>query len=753
MRLLSTIIFTIFLLGNGVFAQNNDCSNAQVICDNNQISYNPSGPGSNDFSNPNNDPGCLLGVPIAEHQSAWYYFEFTNDMPFNSVLEFTITPNAGNGEDYDFAIYGPNPVCGDLGSPIRCTYANSACDYCPLTGLGNGETATSEGGTGTGYIAPLVVQPGYGYYLLVDNWLTTSTSGFDLDWGGTAAAFLNCDATPECDIVLTSTAPIELCAAPDPLALNIDIAGGTGNLSYTWTATNGGVAYLSATNVEHPTLSIPDGISGDFTYTLTVEDDICMKMIELQVDVAPPINLTITGEATACEGDAISLGTDANYATYQWSTGASTPTINVTSAGSYSLQVTDSNNCTSFAAKEVVFNPLPVPEITGDDNICSGESAMLDAGAGYTEYQWSSGGNTAQINTSTAGDYTVTVTDNNGCQGSNTKSLSVMPLPVFQISGDEIICKDGSTILETNASFNAYDWSTGASSPAIEVIAPGVYEVTVTDQNNCSSSESFEVTYSDMQLQFTQEDPACFGDDNGLIRIEKVEGGRPPYLYSWDSTAYDVKNFISNLVPGDYNLRVLDAAGCEVTKDFTIVEGFNLLLDLGEEQNLTLGDRLYIKAVVNVADEEIANISWDPFNVFDCSDCLEQDILPLKTTIVYVEVEDTRGCKASKELNVFVDKPRDVFVPSAFSPNDDGINDKLIVFAGKDVEQINHFTIFDRWGAVVFQQDKFQANDPFYGWKGDLQKKMNTGTYVYSAEVLFIDGVTKIYSGEIHLLR
>ena len=753
MRLLSTIVFTFFILVNGIIAQNNDCSSAQVICDNNQISYNPSGPGVDDFANPNNDPGCLLGVPIAEHQSAWYYFEFTSDMPANSVLEFVITPNAGTGEDYDFAIYGPDPACGDLGEPIRCTYASATCLYCPLTGLGNGETVYTEGGTGTGFIAPIVVQPGEGFYLLVDNWLTTSSSGFDLAWGGSAADYLNCDATPECDIVLTQLGTVELCTAPDPIQLNIDVTGGTGNVSYLWTATNGGAAYLSATNIEHPMLSIPEGVSGSFTYTLTVEDDICSKMIDLQVDVAPPINLTVMGETAACTGEVVPLSANANYASYQWSTGAATPSINVTTAGTYSLQVTDDNNCTAFESITVNFNPLPEPEITGDDNICSGESALLEADAGYAEYHWSNGANTAQINTTAAGSYTVTVTDNNGCEGVAAKSLVVMPLPSFQIIGDEIICKDGSTVLTTNAGFNNYVWSTGALTPSIEVIGPGLYEVTVTDQNECSSSESFEVAYSEIQFDFTKEDPACFGDDDGLIRIEQVTGGRSPYLFSWDSSAYDVKNFISALEPGTYNLRVLDAAGCEVTKNFTIVEGFDLVLDLGEEQNLTLGDRLHLKAVLNITDEEVTSISWDPFNVFNCPDCLEQDLLPLKTMIVYVEVEDTKGCKASQELNVFVDKPRDVFVPTAFSPNDDGINDELVVFAGNDVEQINSFTVFDRWGAVVFQQDKFQPNDATYGWEGDLQKALNTGTYVYTAEVLFIDGVTKIYSGEIHLLR
>ncbi len=753
MRLLSTIIFVFFIFGNGFFAQNNDCINAEVICDNNQISYNPSGPGVNDFLNPNNDPGCLLGYPIAEHQSAWYYFEFTDDMPANSILEFVITPNNGAGEDYDFAIYGPNPVCNDLGEPIRCTYANSTCDYCPYTGLGNGETATTEGGSGTGFIAPMVVQPGEGYYLLVDNWLTSSTFGFDLDWGGSAAAFLNCEATPECSIVLTQPGPMQLCAAADPVSLEVDVSGDVGNTTYTWTATNGGAAYLSANNVKKPSLTFPADVSGSFVYTLMVEDDICMKTIELAVEVSTPIELAIIGPNEACVGDVVTLSSSNTFAAYQWSTGAASPSIEVTTAGSYFLEVTDVNDCRENISFDVAFNPLPQPEITGDENICNGESATLNAGSGYAQYEWSNTQTASEINVTVAGDYTVTVTDDKGCKGEDTRSLAVMPLPVFQIEGDEVICKDASTILDAGVGQSSYIWNTGDSTSSINVSGAGIYDVTVTNEFNCSSSQSFEVAYSDIQLEFEKVDPLCFGDDNGVIRIDQVTGGRAPYLFSWDGADYSSKNFISDLVPGVYNLHVLDAADCEIEKDFTIVEGFDLILDLGEEQHLTLGERLHLKAVVNVADDEVALINWNPFNIFDCSDCLEQDLLPLKTAIVYVEVEDFRGCKASKELNVFVDKPRNVFIPSAFSPNDDGINDELMIFTGNDVELINNFTIFDRWGAVVFHKDKFQANDPLNGWSGDLRQELNTGTYVYAAEVLFIDGETKMFTGEIHLLR
>ena len=751
MRLLSTTIFIFFMLMNGMVAQNNDCITAEVICNNNQISYNPSGPGFDDFSNPNNDPSCLLQN---EHQSAWYYFEFTNDMPANSIIEFVIMPNAGNGEDYDFAIYGPNPVCSDLGSPIRCTYANYGCDYCPATGLGNGETVTTEDGLGTGFVAPMVVQPGQGYYLLVDNWLDSSSSGFDLDWGGSAAGFLNCDADPECNLSLTQSGPIEVCFAPTPFDLNVNIDGTQGAVSYEWTASNGGLPFLSATNVATPTVTIPNNVSGNYTYTLSVTDEACMKSIEVTVKVNPPVDLTIDGETVACEGETVSLSAVGNYASYQWSTGDVGSSISVSNTGSFTLQVTDSQNCTASETVSVAFNALPQPQITGDDNICFGDAASLDAGDGYAAYSWSNAQSTQKVDVSNPGEYSVTVTDENGCEGSDARNLAVMPLPVFQITGDEIICEgDHTTLLVDGNGLANYSWNTGDTTSSILVQGAGSFVVTVTDQNNCSSDESFDVALSNMQIEFTQADPLCFGDNNGVIRIDEVSGGKLPYQYSWDDAPFSSKNFISSLEPGNYNLHILDGADCEIEENFTILEGFDLIVDLGETRFLKLGDETDIHAEINVSESEMASILWYPTDWFDCLGCVDQHLLPLNSDIVYVEVEDERGCKATQELNIMVDKPRNVFVPNAFSPNDDGINDLLKIYTGDDVEKIISFVIFDRWGSTVYKLSDFQAEDSKAGWEGGLAKGLNTGTYVYSTEVLFIDGVTKRYSGEVHLLR
>ncbi len=185
------LLASLFFLSNIAAAQNTDCATAEIICSDAQIGFNPTGSGINDFQPSGNNDGCLSG----EHQSAWYYFEIQAGAPPGLPLGFTLTPNGGAGEDYDFAIFGPDVPCGALGSPIRCSFADASCGFCPETGLGMGATDVSEPPSGDGFVSMLPVNPGEGYYLLIDNWLSTST-GFDLDWTGPAAPWLNC--TPAC---------------------------------------------------------------------------------------------------------------------------------------------------------------------------------------------------------------------------------------------------------------------------------------------------------------------------------------------------------------------------------------------------------------------------------------------------------------------------------------------------------------------------------------------------------------------------
>jgi hypothetical protein len=111
-----TLAITWLILPIAGWTQINDCADAAIVCSNANLEFNPSGPGYDDFADPDNIPGCITSL---EQNSAWYYFQIDPNAPPSLELGFIIHPNGGLGEDYDWALFGPNVDCSDLGAPLR----------------------------------------------------------------------------------------------------------------------------------------------------------------------------------------------------------------------------------------------------------------------------------------------------------------------------------------------------------------------------------------------------------------------------------------------------------------------------------------------------------------------------------------------------------------------------------------------------------------------------------------------------------
>jgi len=207
--------------------------------------------------------------------------------------------------------------------------------------------------------------------------------------------------------------------------------------------------------------------------------------------------ITAGGPTTFCAGGSVTLTSSAG-STYLWSTGASSSSINVTAAGSYTVQVTNASGCQSSAsiATTVIVNPLPAPPTitaVGPTTFCAGGSVTLNSSAGST-YLWSTGATTSSINVTTAGSYTVRITDGNGCQSAisaaTVVTVNALPAaPTVTAGGLTTFCTGGSVTLTSSAG-SSYLWSTGAITSAISVTTAGSYTVQVTNSNGCQSSAS-----------------------------------------------------------------------------------------------------------------------------------------------------------------------------------------------------------------------------------------------------------------------
>jgi gliding motility-associated-like protein len=301
-----------------------------------------------------------------------------------------------------------------------------------------------------------------------------------------------------------------------------------------------------------------------------------------------------------------------------------------------------------------------------------------------------------------------------------------------------------------------YAWNTMATSSSISNLPAGNYSVTVTDLPGCTQVADIEITApAPIEASLFGASAGCFGSNTGSITIDTVFGGNAPYEYSLDNEFFSNIGSFPTLLPdlaaGSYTVYIQDANDCQITVSAGIPEGQLLQLELGEDETIQLGDSLLLNPQFDFTP---TSWTWTPTEGLSQPDTFVTYAAPTETTIYQLEMADANGCTVSDIIRIFVEQDINVYIPSAFSPNGDGSNDVLMIFAGAGVAEIEIFQVFNRWGNQVYINGPFQPNDPLYGWDGKLNgEEMNAAVFVYVAQVRLITGEVVVLKGDVVLLR
>lgn len=181
---------------------------------------------------------------------------------------------------------------------------------------------------------------------------------------------------------------------------------------------------------------------------------------------------------------------------YSWNTGAATPTINVTAAGTYSVSVANSN-CTGYDTIVVGNAPVPAPVLPDSAAICDGNILTLNAGNTGANYLWNDGSSNQTLEVHTGGLYTVDITNSSGCSITDSSLVTLKTIPQVDLGNDTIICFGNLLPLDAQNSGADYLWNTGDQTQSIIVTGEGTYAVTVTNADQCSASDTIEVSTYD----------------------------------------------------------------------------------------------------------------------------------------------------------------------------------------------------------------------------------------------------------------
>jgi len=320
-----------------------------------------------------------------------------------------------------------------------------------------------------------------------------------------------------------------------------------------------------------------------------------------------------------------------------------------------------------------------------------------------------------------------------------------------------ILCGPGQAELSAtfyNCQNCLYLWEDDSSTNAADrIVTPedaSKYFVTGIAANGCYNVDSIKIqvnTDLPESVELSSENEFC---GTAKVTIEDVRGGIGPYEFSLEGIPFSSQNVFNQLLPGDYLLSVQDADGCGLDTMFTIEPSETLRVELGDDLEIQLGDSIKLRPD---ATRPIARTDWMIGDSTICQDCPTTYVRPISETLFRVKVTDVYGCTAQDALTVRVRKNRSVFMPTAFSPNGDGINDFFTIFGGVEVERIKAMQVYSRWGELLFEKYDFLPNREILGWDGTRQgQRLKTGAYAFFVEVEFVDGFTKVYSGDVSLL-
>lgn len=640
-----------------------------------------------------------------------------------------------------------------------------SCDSLAVTiGVISSHNIVSYAWTGPGSFNandqfPVVDMPGMYTYSLVDDKSCTTTQTLEV-MIDTATAVL--DITGSNITCLANKVPLSFSSSIIPTTQN-------------WTGPNGFNSTLPDPSVD---------IAGVYTLNVITANG-CMSTANYEVllDTEPP-DIMAENNSLPCNGNGVNLVASSSQGmlSYKWfgPSGfySEEESPLVTETGQYKIFVTGLNGCVGSDSLIVDDSPIlpsfsyeiptincanPQPDLIALD----ADDDLLVEWYGPNNYYATGTVGSAAV----PGDYLLVVTGQNGCPDS---SLLIVPIDTMHpiavaMSLDTLKCTQPEISLDGGPSSmgNRFDasWTTeaggivaGVDSYFPIVNLPGWYTIEVIDNiNGCTTQDSVFVvqetnSLAGAELRITP--PWCDGFKNGEIEVLSVNGGVEPYQYSFNNgLAGLVKNW-SFLEEDVYDLRIIDAAGCTVDTMVSMPAGLSLELDLGPDTLIYFGESHLITINTNADPADLSNISWIPPDLVSCPDCLENEVAPFQTSVYKVLIEHENGCVAEGQITIGVITNQTFYIPNAFSPNKDGVNEEFRIFGGRGVSSIESLMILDNWGNILHEATDFLPDDPSYFWDGIYRgEPLPDGVYAYILNYSLLDGSTHQKSGTITLLR
>ncbi len=582
----------------------------------------------------------------------WY--ENGNLIGTGTTINVCPTAPAGSSTTYTAeAIYnncnGSNIVVTDDVNVLNTSTMSVSTSFTDPTCFGSSDGTASASGTsnsppvtyswGTGSNSPTIINLSSGTYdvTITDNGGCSITSSVTL--------------TDPPQIVVDSTITKPDTCGGNSGSLQIYASGGTGTLHYdlgTGSNTTGNFTNIS---------------SGNYTITITDDNNCSITQTE-NVGLTGQVTAGFTSSPNQCltgnSFDFTNTGDTGPGLSWQWTfQGANTPTstlenptgISWSSPGTYTVtQTLSRGTCQDISTFDITVWPMPIASASATDVTCYEGSdgtvtANQSSGTAPFTYQWNDpNSSTSQTTTGLAvGQYSVTITDANGCTDSATTTINqpLNPLQVTVTDSSDVLCfgqSNGSIDLNVSGGTfpYSYNWSNSVTTQDNNNIPAGNYTVTVTDVNNCTSIRTITINQpSQITYTNTSTDVSCHGYSDGTASIQP-SGGTPPYYYHWNNNSTNQSN--TNLYPGDYSVTVTDANGCHFDTTINVGEPDEVIAAVSPRDTICIGQTTTVYT---------SGTGGTPPYTYIWSNGQTSSSFPVNpdtTTIYSVQATDSHGC-------------------------------------------------------------------------------------------------------------
>ena len=527
-------------------------------------------------------------------------------------------------------------------------------------------------------------------------------------------------------------------------------------------------------------------------YTIQSMAGSCMREDTITIiDDTQVLNLTAqVTDTLGCNNQPvnISLTTNVLNPTFSFDGPESIPDGNtnpvVSTAGMYTVTVTDQNQCTATTSVEVISQVNLPSVIIPDLVIPCGRSINLEASVtgNVDSLRWVDPmgmilvGNSPSV--TDTGTYRLSVFENQGC--------NLLDLPVVVTTNGEALfdtvetalipCETGSLLI-TNDDPSVLDptntiaWRDAAGQiisqePNLSISEPGAVTFMLTDRNGCIGTRTvmalLEAEQSLIQqIDITLESSNCQSLDSTAVTLTGPVSELSQILFNNE----DVGLSSDLLLPdGTYDVTLIDEDGCRLDTMLLLDnEAVAPSISLGPDVTLAPEERYTIPISLIGLDDDNTLI-WSDADLLSCNQCLDPNIQLTQDTLIILEIIDVNGCQAIDSLFITIidDLPppiaspenTSVYIPTIFQPSLPSPDNQLVMGLNADQYTAYTFYLYDRWGNLVVQSEGSVDNNEILLWDGRFKNQpAEQGVYVYMAKLLLVDGLEDVNSGHITLLR